>query len=229
MDRGALLAYPETPVSPPAARLAMEAVRRRTRREPVAYILARRAFRRIEVAVDSRVLIPRPETEMLVALALEQPEGARVHELGTGSGAVALAIAQERPDLAVTASEVSPPALEVARANVARLGLPVEVSLHRGLPAGDYDLVVANLPYVRDDEWPGLSPEIVRYEPREALVGGPDGLDAIREVVARSPAGLLVALEHAPAQAPAVRAMLDGADTRRDLAGLERVTVGRIR
>ena len=237
VDRGALAADPERPIGAPAARLIGERIRRRLEREPVAYILGRRGFRHIEVAVDRRVLVPRPETELLVEVALALPSGARVHEVGTGSGAVALALLDERPDLAVSASEASPGAVEVARANAARLGLELELSHARGLPPalrGDrsaptpraYDLVLANLPYVRDDEWGALAPEIVRWEPREALVGGADGLDAIRELVAQAPPGTRLALEHAPAQAPAVRDLLRDAETLSDLAGRERVTVG---
>ncbi len=130
------------------------------------------------------MLIPRPETELLVEVALELPGGARVHDVGTGSGAVALALRDERPDLVVTASDASPDAVAVARAN----GLS-EAFVHDGLPAGPFDLVVANLPYVREDEWAGLAPEIRLWEPREALVAGADGLDAIRSVVAQAPPG----------------------------------------
>src|SRR4051794_15536732 len=201
---------------------------RRIAREPVAYILGRKRFRWIELGVDRRVLVPRPDTETLVEVALElAPEGARVHDVGTGSGAVALALKQERPDLAVTGSDASPAAVEVACENARRLELDVSFSVTVGLPAGDYDLVVANLPYVREDEWDELAPEIRLYEPREALVSGADGLDAIRSLAAAVPAGTLLALEHAPAQAEAVRALLAEPRTVRDLAGRERVTAGR--
>ncbi|MEA2440332.1 MAG: release factor glutamine methyltransferase, partial [Thermoleophilaceae bacterium] len=155
--------------------------------------------------------------------------GARVHDVGTGSGAVALALKHERPDLIVSASDSSADAVEVARANAERLGLDVRVAVASGLPVGEYDLVVANLPYVREDEWDGLQPEIRLYEPREALLSGIDGLDAIRSFVAAAPAGTLLALEHAPAQAAAVRELLEESRTVRDLAGRERVTVGRAR
>ena len=230
VDRAALLADPGLPVAPPAARVIGERIRRRVQREPVAYILGRRGFRFVEVAVDARVLVPRPETELLVEVALELPRGASVHEVGTGSGAVALALLSERPDLKVSASDVSAAAIEVARANAARLGLPLDPFVTAGLPEGRFDLVLANLPYVAEGEWTGLAPEITRWEPREALVGGgEDGLDAIRALVARAPAGTRLALEHAPDQAEAVRERLAGAETRRDLAGRERVTVGTAR
>lgn len=235
-DRAALLAEPERRLPAATARLVMERVRRRTQREPVAYILGRRGFRRLELRVDSRVLIPRPETELLVEVAARlAPRGGRVHDAATGSGAVALALADERPDLELTASDASGEAVAVARANAERLGLPVAVTVAPELPApvaaaardGKLDLVTANLPYVREDEWPLLAPEIIRYEPREALVGGADGLDPIRALTAAAPSGTRLALEHAPAQAAAVRSLLLEAETHPDLAGRDRVTVGR--
>ena len=151
---------PERELPRGTGRLIGERIRRRRVREPVAYILGRRGFRRIELAVDPRVLIPRPETELLVEIALELPGGARVHDVGTGSGAVALALRDERPDLVVSASDASAAAVEVARAN----GLDAVVA--QGLPGGEYDLVVANLPYVREDEWGSLPPDMRLYEPR---------------------------------------------------------------
>jgi release factor glutamine methyltransferase len=213
-----------------AARVIGERVRRRVMREPVAYILGRQEFRRISLAVDSRVLIPRPETELLVECAVEMEEGAWVHDVGTGSGAVALALASERPDMRVTGSDASAAAVDVARANGSRLGLRVEFVVASDWPAGAQspDLVVANLPYVREDEWDALQPEIRLYEPRAALVAGEDGLDAIRALVQSAPAGTQLALEHAPAQAGAVRSMLVGGETLRDLAGRDRVTLGSV-
>jgi release factor glutamine methyltransferase len=229
VDRAALRADPSLPVPGAAARVIGERVRRRIQREPVAYILGDRGFRHIELAVDSRVLVPRPETELLVEIGLGLPRGARVHEVGTGSGAVALALLDERPDLVVSASDVSAGAIEVARANAERLGLELGLSVVNGLPPGNYDLVLANLPYLRDDELARVVPEISRWEPRVALAGGPDGLDAIRELAAQAPTGTLLALEHAPGQAQAVRELLEAASTRRDLAGHARVTMGRAR
>lgn len=228
VDRSRLMIDPDLAITGAQARVIGDSVRRRVQREPVAYIVGRRGFRRLDLAVDRRVLIPRPETELLVEVALDLPDGARVHEVGTGSGAVALALRDERPDLAVTASDISPAAVEVAQANAARLGLAVEITIADGLPPGDYDLVLANLPYVREDEWRGLQPEILRYEPREALVSGVDGLDAIRALVAQAPSGTRLALEHGSEQGVAVRELVDGAGTRTDLAGHERVTIGHV-
>ena len=222
IDRGALIADRALAVPSSASRLVGERIRRRVQREPVAYILGRQGFRHIELAVDPRVLIPRPETELLVEVALGLPEGASVHDVGTGSGAVALALIDERPDLRVTASDASGAAVEVARAN----GL--EAAHRSGWPGGSFDLVVANLPYVAEGEWSGLAPEIRAFEPREALVAGADGLDAIRALVSEAPSGAALALEHAPHQAPAVRGLLAEARTLPDLAGRERVTTGTV-
>ena len=226
VDRAALVSDPGREVSPTVARLIGERVRRRIAREPVAYVLGRKGFRRIELVVDRRVLIPRPESELLVEAALGLPPGARVHDVGTGSGAVALALLEERPDLRVSASDASPGAVAVARENAARLGLPLEVELASWLPEGRYDMVLANLPYVADSELPSLGPEIAYWEPREALLAGADGLDGIRSLVADAPPGTPLALEHAPHQAGAVRGLLAEAETLRDLAGRERVTRG---
>ena len=187
-DRAQLAADPEAGVPAGAARRFGEMVRRRLRREPVAYILGRKGFRRIELAVDRRVLIPRPETELLVELALEL-EPATVLDVGTGSGAIALAVADELPGCAVTATDTSAAALEVARANAERLGPRGAGPLRQGsVPGGEaFDLILANLPYVAERDWPSLQPEITEWEPREALLAGPDGLDASSLPTGRSP------------------------------------------
>ena len=219
-------------------------VRRRLRREPVAYILGRKSFRSIELEVDRRVLIPRPETELLVELAVElRPR--RVLDIGTGSGAVALAIADELPECEVVATDTSAAALEVARVNAERLGLAERVRLVEGmLPetdmgwvgeggAGAFDLVVANLPYVAETEWADLQPEVIQWEPREALLAGPDGLDVIRAAIpVAAGATSSLALEVGAGQAPAVSELLFEAgfarvETRPDLAGIPRVVWGR--
>jgi len=248
VDRATLAVGVDVP--PAAARAFGEMVRRRLRREPVAYILGRKGFRSLELVVDRRVLIPRPETELLVEIALElRPR--RVLDVGTGSGAIALAIADELPGCEVTATDISAAALEVARANAERLGMTERLELVEAMlppEPGRFDLVVANLPYVAETEWRGLEPEVTRWEPREALLAGPDGLDAIRALLPRCgrsssriaetnttapvvEAGVL-ALEVGAGQAEAVGELLLGVgfvalETRPDLAGIPRVVIGR--
>jgi release factor glutamine methyltransferase len=207
-------------------------VARREAREPVAYILGHKAFRRITLSVDRRVLIPRPETELLVEVGLTLDRGARIVDVGTGSGAVALALKDERPDLTVVGVDMSVDALSVARENGARLGLDVEfvcADLLDGVP-GPFDAVVANLPYVAEGS--ALPPEIEVYEPPIALFGGEDGLDLIRRLIATvADAGVpLVALENGLAEAVAgiaLRAGYPSVQILRDLAGHERVVVAR--
>lgn len=206
-----------------------ERVARRVDREPVAYILGRAPFRGLEIAVDERVLWPRKETELLVQVGSELPEGARVHEVGTGSGAIALALMSERPDLRITASDLSPEAVEAARENAERLGLELDVRVGVGLPDDleNVDLVIANLPYVTDETIFERSPEIQR-EPRIAVTGecGADGLGVIRGLIAETPSGWRMALEHDTHHGPAMRELLRDATTLRDYEGDERVTVG---
>ncbi|HZJ29661.1 MAG TPA: HemK/PrmC family methyltransferase, partial [Solirubrobacterales bacterium] len=230
-ERAGLAAHPERGVEPAAARRFGEWVRRRVRREPVAYILGRKHFRHLELACDRRALIPRPETELLVEVALDllDPlagggQGPVVLEVGTGTGAIALAIASERPEWHLIATDTSAEALALAGENARRLDLADRIDLRpapsataevsgkpsapstpiapgeaaaTGIPAPDQDaaagsraidLVVANLPYVPDEDWPTLAPEIREYEPRQALLGGPDGLEVIRTVVAQTAA-----------------------------------------
>jgi release factor glutamine methyltransferase len=207
---------------------------RREQREPVAYITGDRPFRRLVLEVDGRVLIPRPETELLVELGLSLAPGSAVVDVGTGSGAVALALKDERFDLTVVGVDLSFDALEVARANGARLGLDVSFvqgDLLSGLEPRRFDAVLANLPYVRTGEAASLAPEITRYEPSGALYGGADGLDLVRRLVAMLADVGFVALELGPDQAGPVSAQLEDVgfseiSRLRDLAGHERVVVG---
>jgi release factor glutamine methyltransferase len=232
-DRAALHADPQQMIDLDAAERFDEMVRRRVRREPVAHILGRAHFRQLELIIDHRVLIPRPETEMLVELAEDRQ---RVLDIGTGSGAIALAIAQERAGVTVTGIDSSPGAVEVARANARALGLGAEFLIADLVVGGPYDLVVSNPPYVRDSDWPGLAPEITLYEPEEALLGGPDGLDVIRRLVPAAievlrPGGML-AVEVGQGQSRAVEALFERSglrllETQRDLARIPRVVRGR--
>jgi release factor glutamine methyltransferase len=233
VDRAVIVSDPARGIEPDAARRFMDFAARRREREPVAYILGSKGFRSIELAVDSRVLIPRPETEHLVEAVLDLPRGARVCDVGTGSGAIALALKAERPDLEVVATDASGEALEVARANAAALGLDVaffEGDLLADVP-GRFDAVVSNPPYVEDGVQ--LAPEIVRFEPALALRAGPDGLDVIRRLLpaAGATSASVVALEVGAGQARAVEALVlesgfESVSVVRDLAGIERVVVG---
>jgi release factor glutamine methyltransferase len=241
-DRSQVAAGPDLRLPVGASREFAVMVRRRVRREPLAYILGRKGFRRIELLVDHRVLIPRPETELLVEVALElRPR--RALDVGTGSGALALAVADELPEARVTAIDTSMDALRVAQANAERLGLADRVELVSAGAASlaavvdaEVDLLLANLPYVSEAEWEGLAPEIREFEPREALVPGPTGLEAIeallRAVASLDRAPAAVALEIGAAQRAEVERLVRGAgyeqvEGRRDLAGLDRVVIGR--
>jgi release factor glutamine methyltransferase len=232
VGRAAIVADPGRELQPAAARAFQDAVRRRARREPVAYILGRRGFRYLELEVDARVLVPRPESEYVVEAALGLPQGARVVDVGTGSGAIALALKHERPDLDVTGTDISADALAVARANAARLGLDVtwrEGDLLAGI--AEADAVVSNPPYVQ--EGARVPPEL-GYEPRAALLAGPTGLEVYERLApaAAATGARFAAFEVGEGQAGAVGALLRGADFERieivpDLAGIERVVVAR--
>jgi release factor glutamine methyltransferase len=211
---------------------------RRARREPLAYVLGEWGFRRLELLVDPRVLVPRPETEIVVERALALIAGLaepRVLDVGTGSGAIALAIADERPGAQVTGIDISDAALDVARANARRAELLVELlraDLFEGLPDGPWDLVVANPPYVAPGEIDALEAEVRKWEPRTALVG--DGATEAIVSVARGvlgEGGALV-LETAAGAAQRIAELLRRqgySEVRviRDLAGHERVVEGR--
>jgi release factor glutamine methyltransferase len=231
-DRARLASEPDAAVEGAAGREFAAAVRRRLRREPLAYITGRKGFRRIELAVDPRALIPRPETELLVDVALELAP-ATLLDVGTGSGAVALAVADELPRAAVTATDTAAGALDLARHNAERLGLADRVTFVAGtLPSGEFDLLLANLPYIRTGEWEGLEPEIREFEPREALLAGENGLDEIRALLSARPRARAIALEVGAGQAPAVAELVREAgfsrvESRADLASIERVVIGR--
>jgi release factor glutamine methyltransferase len=215
-----------------------ELVARRSRHEPVAYILGEWGFRRLTLAVDRRALIPRPETEVVAERALARLAGRdapRVLDVGTGTGALALAIADECPEATVVAMDVSPDALALARENADRTGIAVELlerDLCDGLPPGPFDLVVANPPYVEPADLEKLMPDVRDYEPHVALAGSGategiarGALDVLR------PDGWLV-LEVGGGQATATAALLDGLGyvdvvTTPDLTGRDRVAEGR--
>ncbi len=231
VDRSRLVVDARLKLDTPALHAFHDLVARRAAHEPVAYILGRKEFRRITLSVDPRVLIPRPETELLVEVGLTLPSGASVVDVGTGSGAVALALASERPDLSVWATDLSSEALEVARANGFHLGVEVEfvqADLLDGV-ARSFDAVLANLPYVAAGA--ELPPDVARYEPTGALFAGEDGLDVIRRLVDEVRDVSLVGLEVGFDQARSVAALLapctNSIEIVCDLAGHERVVVGR--
>lgn len=212
-----------------------QALQRRLRGEPVAYITGHKDFFGLTLNVDARVLDPRPDTEILVEWALALlPAGqaARVLDLGTGSGAVALALQHQRPAACVTAVDASSDALAVASANALRLNLPVKCVLSHWMDKvpGPFELIVSNPPYVADGD-PHLA--ALTYEPLQALTSGADGLDDIRQIIAQAPsrlaAGGWLLLEHGWDQAAPVQALLREAgfvqmQSRRDLGGHERCT-----
>jgi release factor glutamine methyltransferase len=238
VTRERLLTDPELSVAGPAVRSYREAVRRRAvLREPVAYIVGRRAFRHLELAADRRALVPRPETELLVEAALKLPQGVAVLDVCTGGGAVALAVKHERPDLEVWGSDIDADALALARENGERLGLDVGW-LHSDLlerVPDRFDALLANPPYVAEGERALLAPEIVRHEPARALFAGADGLSVIAPLLAQAgERGRLaaIAVEVGAGQAEAVAGLLRGAgftSTRCevDLGGIKRVVSGR--
>jgi release factor glutamine methyltransferase len=238
-SEAAVLAHPERELPAEAEAHYCEFAARRARGEPIAYILGEKEFYGLALAVNPAVLIPRPETELLVELALACAPSS-VLDLGTGCGAIALVLKRQLPQLRVVAVDASAAALAVARRNASALALAVDFRHGRwfGPLAGErFDVIVANPPYVAEAD-PHLAQGDLRFEPRSALVGGPDGLDAIREIVRGAPAHLgaggRLLLEHGIGQDAAVRSLLDdagleGVTTWPDLAGIARVTGGRLK
>ncbi|MEN4902453.1 peptide chain release factor N(5)-glutamine methyltransferase [Luteimonas sp. TWI662] len=237
-----LFAHGDAPIEPAQAARFEALVARRAAGEPVAYLIGRRGFWRFDLAVSPATLIPRPETERLVELALARlpaGPGAAVADLGTGSGAVALALAVERPDVEVVATDSSEDALAVARANAAELELARVTFLagdwYAPLAGRRFDVLVSNPPYIEADD-PHLARGDLRFEPPTALASGDDGLDAIRVLAGGAcahlrPGGWLL-VEHGLAQGAAVRALFEAAGlgevaTVRDLEQRDRVTFGR--
>lgn len=237
-DRGWLLAHDTDELPAGAEHGFLSTCERRAAGEPLAYLVGHKEFHGLDLQVDARVLIPRPDTETLADWAIEiaqELEAPRVIDLGTGSGAIALAIRKACPHAVVEASDASADALAVARANADRHGLAVSFRRASWLDGveGVFDVIVSNPPYIAEDDehLPAL-----RHEPSAALVSGPDGLAAIRAIVAQAPAHLAAGgwllLEHGWDQASRVRDLLSGAGfgyvaSRRDLAGIERCTGGR--
>lgn len=243
-SHGWLFAHRNDPLDPAVASAFETLVRRRMIGEPVAYLTGTRGFWSLALEVDPAVLIPRPETELLVELALARlpaDEPLRVADLGTGSGAIALAIAHERPLARVVGVDASVAALELAGRNARRLGLP-NVAFRAGdwcepLHGEHYDLVASNPPYIALGD-PHLSRGDLRFEPAMALASGIDGLDAIRRIVRDAPAHLAphgwLLLEHGWEQGAAVRVLMQEAGlcdiaTHQDLERRDRVTLGRSR
>jgi release factor glutamine methyltransferase len=232
----------ERPLSEAELSDCRELIARRAKREPVAYILGRWGFRGLDLDVDPRVLVPRPETELVVDRCLALLDGVAgpdVLDLGTGSGAIALALASELPEAQVSGCDVSEDALDVARGNGERLGIGVEwirSDLFSGLDGRRFRLVVSNPPYVAEAELAGLDPEVRDWEPRGATVAGATGLEVIERIAAEArialdPGGALV-LEIGAGQAGAVAALLEGAGLadvgcQHDHSGIERIVWGR--
>lgn len=240
--RGWLYAHGERPLPPESAARYEALVERRRQGEPVAYLVGRQGFWCFDLEVDGATLIPRADTERLVELALDRlplDRPVAVADLGTGSGAIALAIAWERPEARVVATDASDAALAVARRNAARLGLQ-RVEWRRGdwfapLAGERFDLIASNPPYIAAAD-PHLSEGDLRHEPTSALVAGADGLDALRRLAAGAPDHLApggwVLFEHGWDQGAAVRGLLEAAglvevETMRDLEARDRVSLGR--
>ncbi|MFN2289630.1 MAG: peptide chain release factor N(5)-glutamine methyltransferase [Anaerolineae bacterium] len=242
-NRAKVLAWPDRQLTPKQLTQYRNLINRRARREPLAYILGHREFYGLDLVVDPRVLVPRPETEVLVEEALRMAhqfkEPLRIADVGAGSGAIAVALATHLPEAVVYALDASPGALEITAANAQRHGVSHRVHCLQGhllapLPESVH-LITANLPYVAAGEWEALAPEIREYEPRDALVGGEDGLELIRDLLATAaphlkPGGGIL-LEIGASQGTQAMAAASGhfpgaqLALRQDYAGLDRVLV----
>lgn len=241
-DRAWLIAHDRDPLPDDASARWTTLLQRRQAGEPVAYLLGEKAFGGLTLQVDARVLVPRPDTEVLVDWALDAlpPSGGsdspRLLDLGTGSGAIALTVACRRPDAQVTATDASAAALAVAQANAQRLALPVRFAQGAWLaavPGERFDVIASNPPYIAEGD---AHLAALTHEPITALTAGPDGLDDIRQIVDQAPAALppggWLLLEHGHDQAAAVRELLETAgfeqvSSRNDLAGIARCSGGR--
>lgn len=244
IDRTRVIIESMRPLEPAELGLLRDLVKRRRSREPIAYLRGMREFYGRPFLVDSRVLIPRPDTEALVDVALARTShvslSMRMLDLCTGSGCVAITIARQRPTAKVVASDVSAEALVVARENAYRLGAYnvafVESDLFASVPSGPrFDIVTANPPYVPTGDIAGLMADVRDFEPRGALDGGEDGLDLVRRIVAEAPAflvpGGVLALEIGAGESGATRALLEARGfsdvmVERDYGKIERVVSG---
>jgi release factor glutamine methyltransferase len=241
-ERIALYTHHDQPLKKEELAAYRELIRRRLGGEPVAYLVGRREFWSLAFSVDERVLVPRPETELLVETVLALVAGRpspRIADIGTGSGAIAIAVAHERPDAQVVAVDRSAGALEVARGNAEALDVDIELvegDLLAPLAGREpFRVIASNPPYIPDGDFAGLPPEVKR-EPREALLAGADGLAVLRRLATGAPAclepGGALAVEVGRGQAGAVAELfagagLEGVEVKRDLAGIERVVVAR--
>jgi len=243
-SRDFLYAWPEQSLTAEQQSQYAHYVQRRCHREPIAYLTGCKEFWSLDLKVTRETLIPRPETEGLVAAVLELtselPPHAKVADLGTGSGAIALALAHERPDWQIYACDNNENTLCTAKHNAQRLGLNAIFFMQgewcQALPCNDFDVIVSNPPYLAETEWEEYAHEL-QFEPRAALVSGRDGLQAIRDISVSTthylrPGGYLL-LEHGFRQGPAVRDCLTmqgykSIHSLRDLAGHERITQGRL-
>jgi release factor glutamine methyltransferase len=239
LTRVQLITQSDRRLSPDEAQALSALLERRLRGEPIAYIVGAREFFGLEFRVTPDVLIPRPDTELLVELSLERlPPGARLLDMGTGSGAIAVAVAHSRPDAVVTALDASAPALEVARGNAVRHGVQVDFRLshwYDALEDARFDLIASNPPYIVNGD-PHLSQGDLRFEPIDALTDHGDGLSDLYAIINGAATHLAdggwLLLEHGYDQAGAVRALLSGSgfgevQSWRDLAGIERVSGAR--